>query len=389
MAKVILGKGKDKRVRQGHPWIYDNEVEEIKGEFKDGEVVDVLSYKDAFIGRGYINPASKILVRMLTYEQEEINHDFFKRRIQQAWDYRCMLTSASSYRLIFAEADLLPALIVDKFEDILVVQTLALGIDIHKETIADILMDIVKPRGIYERNDVHVRELEGMQQIKGFLRDSFDTTVKINENGLQILVDIKDGQKTGYFLDQRENRAAIANICKGAKVLDCFCHTGSFSLHAARYGAHSVTGVDISEHAVEWASNNAEINGLSSICEFKALNAFDYLKELSDGKSHYDVVVLDPPAFTKSRDTINSAVRGYKEINLRALKILNPGGFLVTSSCSHHIDDELFLDIIFDAAIDAKRQVRIVEQRSQSKDHPVLLASPETKYLKFVIAQVL
>jgi 23S rRNA (cytosine1962-C5)-methyltransferase len=255
--------------------------------------------------------------------------------------------------------------------------------------IADILMDVIKPEGIYERNDVPVRELEGLKQIKGFVRGNFNTTLKIRENCVDIIVDIKDGQKTGYFLDQRENRAAMADICKGADVLDCFCHTGSFSVHAAKYGAKSVTGVDISAHATECAAKNASLNSLDHICNFVTANAFDYLRELRDNKSEFDVVILDPPAFTKSRETVKGAIRGYKEINLQALKLIKPEGFLVSCSCSHHIDDDLFLDIIYDASIDAKRQVKIVELRSQAKDHPILLASPETKYLKFVIAQVI
>lgn len=389
MAKVIIAKGKDSKAKQGFPWLYDNEVVEVKGKYNPGDIVDVTTHSGKFIGRGYINPMSKIIVRILTYNDEEINHDFFKSRIKQAWDYRQKVTDTSSCRAIFAEADMLPALVVDKFDEYLVIQTLALGMDIHKETIADILTEVIKPQGIFERNDVPVRELEGLKQTKGFLRGRFDTTVEIRENGFKMLVDIKEGQKTGYFLDQKENRASISSICKDACVLDCFCHTGSFSVHAAGYGAKSVTGVDISGHATQWAAKNAEINGLHNICCFKTMNAFDYLRELSEQKPLHDVIILDPPAFTKNRETIASAVRGYKEINLRALKSINPGGFLVTSSCSHHIDDELFLDIIYDASIDAKRQVRIVEQRSQAKDHPVLLASPETKYLKFIIAQVM
>lgn len=389
MAKIIIAKGKDKRIKYGHPWVYDNEVLEIKGYYKPGDIVDVLSSSGKFIGRGYINPASKILVRILTYKEEDINYDFFKLRIQQAWEYRKKLVDTSSCRLIFAEADFLPALIVDKFDKYLVVQTLALGIDKYKEVITDILMDIIKPEGIFERNDAPVRELEGLSQIKGFLLGKFDTIINIQENGLNFLVDIKNGQKTGYFLDQRENRTSISDICKNASVLDCFCYTGSFSIHAAKYGANSVTGLDISEYAVELAKKNASINSLDHICNFQVANVFDYLKELSKSKAQFDVVILDPPAFTKNRETISNAIRGYKEINLRALKIIRPGGFLVTSSCSHHIDEELFFDIIYNAAIDAKRQIKIVEQRGQAKDHPVLLAVPETKYLKFVIAQVL
>ncbi len=389
MAKAFLVKGKEKRVEYGHPWIFRSDIAEIKGNFEPGDIVDIFSSKNRFLGRGYINLKSQISIRLLTYEDEPVDYGFFYRRIESAWNYRKKVADPASCRVVFAESDLLPALIVDKFSDYLVLQTLALGIDKYKAQIVDILDDIIKPTGIYERNDVPVRELEGLKQCKGFLRGNFDTSIEMVENGIKFIVDIENGQKTGFFLDQKENRAALKPFVGGAKVLDCFCHTGSFSLHAAKYGAKSVLGIDISEHAVECSTKNAVINGLDSICRFEAANTFDKLRGYYDTGETFDVIILDPPAFTKSRNTIESAVRGYKEINLRAMKILEKGGFLVTCSCSHHIDPDLFLDIIYDASIDSKRRIRQVEFRSQSKDHPILLSSEETQYLKCAILQVL
>jgi 23S rRNA (cytosine1962-C5)-methyltransferase len=388
MAKAFLVKGKEKRVEYGHPWIFKSDIESINGEFTPGDVVDVYSSKNKFLGRGYINPKSQITIRMLTYDHEEVNHEFLYNRIKAAWEYRQRVADTNSCRAIFAESDFLPALIVDKFADYLVIQTLALGIDKYKTEIVDILNEIIKPAGIFERNDVPVRELEGLDQRKGFLSKEFDTNVEMVENGVKFLVDVKDGQKTGFFLDQKENRAAIAPFVKDAKVLDCFSHTGSFALHAAHYGAKDVLGIDISEHAVECATKNAQLNGLESNCRFKAANTFDILREYYDNGEKFDTIVLDPPAFTKTRGAVEGAVRGYKEINLRAMKIIHSGGFLVTCSCSHHVDPELFMDIVYNAAIDARRKVRLIEYRSQAKDHPILLAAEETEYLKCAILQI-
>jgi len=389
MAKVTIEKGKQKRVESGHPWVYGNEVASIEGEYSPGDIVEVYNFKGKFIGKGYITPKSQILVRIMTRNKdEEINEDFFRRRIENAWEYRKKVIDTNACRVVFAEADFLPALIVDKFGDFLVVQTLALGIDIHKETIVKLLNEIISPKGIYERNDVPVREIEGLEMKKGFLSEPFDTMVKIIENGINFYVDIENGQKTGYFLDQKENRAAIQNIVEGARVLDCFCHTGSFSIHAGYYGAREVQGIDISEHAVEFARKNAELNNLQDICKFEVANAFDKLRELQESREKYDVVILDPPAFTKSKSTVEGAYRGYKDINLRAMKIIKPGGFLVTASCSQHMTPDLFMEVIFDAAKDAKRVLRQVEYRSQAKDHPILWNSGETHYLKFIILQV-
>lgn len=390
MAKVIIEKGKQKRVESGHPWVFKNEVSDIQGDYNPGDIVDVYNFKDRFIGRGYINPKSQILVRIMTRDiDEKIDEEFFRRRITDAWEYRKKVTDTNSCRVIFAEADFLPALIVDKFGDYLVIQTLALGIDIWKDTIVKILNEVIHPKGIYERNDVHVRELEGLQMEKGFLSEPFDTMVKIVENGINFYVDIENGQKTGYFLDQKENRASIKGIVQGAKVLDCFCHTGSFALHSGFYGAKEVLGIDISEHAVEFARKNAMLNNLQDVCKFEVADVFDRLREFEESGEKFDVVILDPPAFAKSQSALKGATRGYKEINLRAMKILKKGGFLVTSSCSQHMTPDLFLKVIHDAAWDAKKTLRQVEYRTQGKDHPILWSSSETYYLKFLILQVI
>ena len=389
MAKAFLVKGKEDRVAYGHPWIFRSDIESIDGDFTPGDVVDVYSKKNKFLGRGYINPKSQITIRMLTYDHQEINYDFIYKKILAAWEYRKKVADINSCRAIFAESDFLPALIVDKFSEYLVVQTLSLGIERYKNQIVEILNDIMKPAGIYERNDVSVRELEGLEQKKGFLSKEFDTKVLMKENGVKFMVDIENGQKTGFFLDQKENRAALKPFVKNSKVLDCFSHTGSFALHAAHYGAKEVLGIDISEHAVKSAEENAVLNGFEGLCRFEVANTFDKLREFSDCGEKFDTVVLDPPAFTKSRGAVEGAVRGYKEINLRAMKTINSGGFLVTCSCSHHVGPDMFLDLIYTAAFDARRQVRLVEYRSQAKDHPILLASEETQYLKCAILQII
>src|SRR6185436_5991977 len=306
----------------------------------------------------------------------------------QSWEYRKRIGYTENCRLVFGEADSLPQLIIDKFNDHLVIQTLALGIDIWKPAIVNAINQVFKPKGIYERNDVPVRELEGMQQQKGFLSLPFDTKIIINENGLKFYVDIENGQKTGYFLDQQDNRRAIQHIVKGADVLGAFTYTGTFEIHAAKYGARSVLGFDISENAVEQANKNAALNGLENICKFQAANAFDVLKQWSKEERKYDVVMLDPPAFTKSRETIQKAVAGYKEINLRGMKLLNPGGFLVTSSCTSLVNAELFLEIIDMAAKDARRKLRQVTFQTQAPDHPIVRGIENTQYLKFLIAEV-
>jgi len=318
-----------------------------------------------------------------------INDTFFYNRILQAWQYRQQIGYVENCRLVFGEADMLPALIVDKFNDHFVIQTLALGIDKWKPAIVAAIQKIFKPKGIYERNDVPVREVEGLQQIKGFLSEPFETKIIINENGLKFHVDIETGQKTGYFLDQQDNRRAIQHIVKGAHVLEAFCYTGTFSLHAAHYGASSVFGIDISENAVAAAQRNAELNGYAHVCKFEAMNAFDVLKQWGKDGRRYDVVMLDPPAFTKSRENIQKAITGYKEINLRGMKLVKPSGFLVTASCTNLVQPELFLQIMDMAAKDAKRSLRQVCWQTQASDHPILWNVPTTQYLKFLIVQVL
>ena len=389
MSKVFLNKKISQRISNGHPWIYSNEVHHIKGEVAPGDIVEVFTHDDKFIGKGYINPKSLIIIRLLTRDsKEEINEQFFHRRILAAWEYRKKIGYTENCRLIFGEADFLPALIIDKFNDYFVIQTLSLGIEMWKEAIVKSLQTIFSPKGIYERNDVPVRELEGLEQKKGFLSESFDTNIIITENGLRFQVDIENGQKTGYFLDQQDNRRAIENIVKGADVLGAFIYTGTFEIHAAHYGAKSVLGIDISESAVLQANKNAALNGLENICTFQTKNAFDVLKEWSKEEKKYDVVMLDPPAFTKSRENIQNAIKGYKEINLRGMKLIKPGGFLVTSSCTNLVSPEAFLETIHQAAKDARRTLRQVTFNAQSSDHPIIWGLENTNYLKFLIVQV-
>ncbi|MCW3114015.1 MAG: class SAM-dependent rRNA methyltransferase [Segetibacter sp.] len=390
MSKVILQKKISQRVANGHPWIFSNEIDKIEAEVKPGEIVEVYTFDNKFVGKGYINPKSQITVRLLSRDRNEtIDEKFIFNRIQAAWDYRKKIGYTENCRLIFGEADFLPALIIDKFNDYFVIQTLSLGMEVWKSTIVKALQTIFNPKGIYERNDVPVRELEGLEQKKGWLTESSDTNILINENGLQFYVDIENGQKTGYFLDQQDNRRAIRHIAKGADVLGVFTYTGTFEIHAAHYGAKSVLGLDISENAVLQATKNAELNGLANVCRFEAVNAFDVLKQWGKDGRQYDVVMLDPPAFTKSRENIDKAVTGYKEINLRGMKLVRPGGFLVTSSCTNLVSPELFLDTINMAAKDARRKLRQVTFRAQASDHPIIWGIENTNYLKFLIVQVL
>ena len=388
MATVTLRKTRETRVRGGHPWIYASEIEKVEGAFENGDIVDVADFRGKFIGRGFYNPASQISLRILTRNDEPCDRAFFERRVRDAWEYRKLLCDPDSCRLIYSESDFLPGLVVDKFGDILVLQSLSLGIERIKDMLCDILMEIVQPAGIWERSDVPVRRLEGLEQTTGLLRGEVPDEVEMWENSIRFLVDVKHGQKTGFFLDQKQNRAAIAPLCKGARVLDCFCHNGSFSLHAAKYGAADVLGVDISEEALEVARRNAALNGFENV-RFEAHNCFDLLRELTDANALYDLVILDPPAFTKNKAAVQSAIRGYKEINLRGLKLTRPGGFLVTCSCSQHVLPEMFQDVINQAARDAKKRIRLVEYRTQGYDHPILPQSVETKYLKTMILQVM
>jgi len=389
MTKVILKKKISHRVENGHPWIFANEVNTIDGAPEDGDIVEVLTHDKKFIGKGYINAKSQIIVRLLTrHKNEDINEAFFYERLRQAWQYKSRLGYRDNCRLVFGEADFLPALIIDKFNDYFVIQTLALGIDKWKPALVAALEKLFKPKGIYERNDVPVRELEGLPQQKGFLSAPFDTNITIRENGLRFYVDIENGQKTGYFLDQQDNRRAIRHIVEGADVLGAFTYTGTFEIHAAHYGAKSVLGIDISANAVEQANRNAALNGLQDTVRFEALNAFDVLKQWGKDGKQWDVVMLDPPAFTKSRENIQKAITGYKEINLRGMKLIKPGGFLVTSSCTNLVSPELFLQTIDMAAKDARRKLRQVVWQAQSADHPILRGIENTHYLKFLIVQV-
>ncbi|VBB08492.1 s-adenosylmethionine-dependent methyltransferase [Lucifera butyrica] len=389
LAKLFMRKGAQYRVESGHPWVYQSEVDYIDGNFEPGDIIDVYNFRQKWIGRGYINPRSQIIVRIMTREQEPIDRSFFQKRIEAAWNYRKQFLPEAEYcRLVYGEADFLPALIVDKFGPYMVIQTLALGIDRFKDTIVGVLDEMFQPAGIFERNDVPVRKLEGLELRKGYLKGQFNPRITVLENGIPFYADIENGQKTGFFYDQRENRAFLKQLVPGAEVLDCFCHTGSFTVHSAIYGAKQVTAVDISAEAIELARENARNNNVEEQCSFQVANAFDFLRTATETGQQYDVVILDPPAFTKSRGALEGAARGYKEINLRGLKLVRPGGYLVTCSCSYHMDRNLFSAIVVDAARDTRKVIRQVEYRTQAKDHPILLAAAETEYLKFLVVQV-
>ena len=380
MAKAILRKTRETRVRGGHPWIYASEIDKTEGECAPGDIIDVYSCKGTMLGRALYNPRSQITLRMLTTQDEPVDEAFFRSRLTDAWEYRKRLCDTQSCRVVYSESDFLPGLVVDKFGGVLVMQTLSLGMDMRKDMLARLLCEITGATGAYERNDVPVRRHEGLEMQTGLLLGEVPDRVEMVENGILYHVDVKHGQKTGFFLDQKQNRAAIAPLCPGARVLDCFCHNGSFALNAAKYGAKSVLGVDISEDALDVARENAA---------FEAHNCFDFLREQTDAGEKYDLVILDPPAFTKSRQAVESALRGYKEINLRGLKLTRPGGFMVTCSCSQHVSTEAFQEMVNHAARDAKKRVRLVEYRTQALDHPILPAAPETKYLKCMILQVM
>lgn len=393
-AVVTLKKGEGRTIKAGGMWVFDNEIANIMGEFENGDMVIVQDFDGYKMGKGFINTNSKITIRLMTRNSEEkIDEEFLTMRVRNAWEYRKKTVDTSSCRIIFGEADFLPGLVVDKFSDVLVVQSLALGIDRLKHIILDSLVKILKEdgitiRGIYERSDAKVRTNEGLERIKGFIGEEFDTKVEIVENGVHYMVDVKDGQKTGFFLDQKYNRLAIQKLCKDAKVLDCFTHTGSFALNAGIAGAGSVLGVDASQLAVDQATENAALNGLSDIVKFQCSDVFELLPELEKKKEQFDVVILDPPAFTKSRNSIKNAVKGYREINLRAMKLVKDGGFLATCSCSHFMSYELFTKTINEAARNVHKRLRQVEFRTQAPDHPILWAADESYYLKFYIFQV-
>ncbi|MFK7693476.1 class I SAM-dependent rRNA methyltransferase [Paenibacillus sp. HJGM_3] len=458
MATVVLDRKRKKRVEHGHPWVYQNEIERIDGHYEPGDLVQVTTHQGQSLAVGYINPHSQITVRIVSYSPlERMDRDFFVGRIRQALAHRDrFVTNTDAYRLVFGEADFLPGLVVDKYADVLVVQILSLGMDLCRDAIVEALREVMNPSGIYERSDVPVRRLEGLEPRTGVLYGDCPRHVRIVENGLQLEVDIVEGQKTGYFFDQRENRASIAKLMTGwgarsgialrriesddpsggrlapvnangkevtfpywdgASVLECFSHTGSFTLHACLYGAKKVTCLDISEHAIESAKRNVELNGFEDRVEFVVADAFDYLREqvrgLEERKSRantgsegssakkvdtskpmaaqgrtWDVVILDPPAFAKTRSAVESACRGYKDINLHAMKLVNEGGYLVTASCSYHVRPELFLETIHAAAADAGKVVRLIDFHGAGKDHPHILGVDEGDYLKFAILEV-
>jgi 23S rRNA (cytosine1962-C5)-methyltransferase len=394
LAVVTLKKGEGRILKSGGMWIFDNEAASIMGSFENGDIVLVHDFDGYPMGRGYINTNSKILVRILTRNaDQEIDEAFFEKRVRDAWEYRKKVVDTSSCRIIFGEADFLPGLVVDKFSDVLVVQSLALGIDRWKNLIVDLLKKVlledgITIRGVYERSDAKVRRQEGMLPWKGFIGEEFPTTVEIVENGVRYEVDVMNGQKTGFFLDQKYNRLAIQKLCKDAKVLDCFTHTGSFALNAGIAGAKSVLGVDASQLAVDQATANAALNNLSDTVKFQCEDVFDLLPRLEEAGEKFDVVILDPPAFAKSRNSVKNAVKGYREINLRAMKLVREGGFLATCSCSHFMTYELFTQTIGQAARNVHKRLRQVEYRTQASDHPILWSSDESYYLKFYIFQV-
>ncbi|OGV95369.1 MAG: SAM-dependent methyltransferase [Nitrospinae bacterium RIFCSPLOWO2_02_39_17] len=387
---IKLKKGADKRIRSGHLWIFSNEITDKLKKYKGGDIADLYSYKGEFLGRGYINPLSLIAIRILTYKKEDIDTNFFYNRINRALSYRKeMYPDANSYRVVFGESDFLPGLIVDKYEDYLIVQILSLGMEIRKDTILNALEDVFHPAGIIERNDVAVRELEGLKIHKGILKGDLKDNIIIRENGVKFEVDILNGQKTGFFFDQRENRQVIKKyVKKGGRVLDCFCYSGAWSIHSARNGADEVIGLDSSDDAIKLAKRNAEINGFSERCRFKNVDVFDELRRLVSVGEKFDAIILDPPAFVKSAGKVKEALKGYKEINLQAMKLLKNGGILITCSCSYHIDKETFRDMLIQAASDSERDFRIIEFRGQAPDHPVLLSMRETEYLKCAVLKM-
>ena len=393
-ALAILKKGEGRTIKAGGMWIFDNEIDHISGEFENGDIIEVHDFDDYFMGYGFINVNSKIRIRMMSRRKEHpVTEELMEKRVRAAWEYRKQVVDIGCCRVIFGEADFLPGIVVDKFSDVLVVESLALGIDKWKPVILDKLKkvlaeDNIHVRGIYERSDAKVRENEGMERWKGFVGETFDTRVEITENGVKYIVDVEDGQKTGFFLDQKNNRTAIRKLCPGKKVLDCFTHTGSFALNAGMAGAASVLGVDASMAGIDQAMENAKLNGLEDRVRFQCADVFELLPKLEEQGEKFDLVILDPPAFTKSRKAVKNAVKGYREINMRGLKLVEEGGFLATCSCSHFMEPELFAKTIKEAARSAHKRLRQVEFHTQAPDHPILWAAEESYYLKFYIFQV-
>ena len=394
LAIVTLKKGEGRFLKGGGMWIFDNEIDLVTGSFEDGDIVLVHDFDGYPLGRGFINRNSKIRIRMMTRNQDqEIDEEFLRMRVKNAWEYRKKTVDTDSCRLIFGEADFLPGFVADKFSDVLVIQSLALGIDRFKETLVRLIKEVlledgIRIRGVFERSDAKEREKEGMERLKGFLGNPFDTCVPIVENGVHYEVDVRDGQKTGFFLDQKYNRLAIQRLAKDASVLDCFTHTGSFALNAAKGGAREVLGVDVSELGVNQARRNAELNGMGDRVQFLCEDVFELLPRLEKEGREFDLVILDPPAFTKSRNSVKNAVKGYREINLRGMKLVRDGGYLATCSCYHFMSYELFTQTLGQAARNVHRRLRQVEYRIQAPDHPILWAADESYYLKFYIFQV-
>jgi len=385
---VKLKRNEEKKLINGFPWVYANEVSSISGKDIQGSVCKVTSFDDRFIGIGFINHASKIIVRMISNKEEEVNYDFFYKRIKESNDYRLSMGYSDNYRAVFSESDFLPGLIVDKYGDYLSIQILSLAMEIRKQMIIDILVDIFKPKGIYERSDVNVREKEGLKQFKGLVYGSLDEEIIIHENGLKLYVDIENGQKTGYFLDQKENRDNIKYYCKNKKVLDCFCNVGGFSLNASKNGAKEVIALDISERAIESVNKNAELNGLTNINAIKC-DVFEKLREYKKNNEKFDVIVLDPPAFIKSSSTIKEGYNGYLDINTLGLKLVNKGGYLITCSCSQHLTLQLFTKLIEESVNHSKVKAKLIEIKFQARDHASLINLNESLYLKVAVIKVL
>jgi len=387
---LYVKKGFEKAIYDGHPWIYKNAIDRVRGDYGPGDLVEIKDWRGKFLGIGYINPASYISARILTRKKEDIDSRFWRKRLERALDFRKKLdiNALDAYRLVFSEADFMPGLIIDKFNDYLVMQVLTLGMERLKEAIVGIIVDLLPVKGIYQKNDIAVRSIEGLSMVDELLFGEVPDEVIINENGVQFYVNISGGQKTGHYLDQRCNRALLNPISRGARVLDAFCYTGGFGLNAANFGAKSVIGIDASEDAVRTARRNAELNGVSEICEYEVANVFDRLRELEEKGLQFDLVVLDPPAFAKNKRAVEGALKGYKEINLRAMKILKSSGFLLTCSCSHHISWDLFEGIILEAAKDAHKSLRVVARTGQPSDHPVLMGFDESLYLKCLLLEI-
>ena len=392
MTKVTLKRNEGRTISAGGLWVFDNEIDMIDGDYENGDIVEVVSFKDDFLGYGYINDNSKIRIRLLSRNRNEvIDKQFFKNRILDAWNYRKSVVETNCCRVVFSDSDRLPGLIIDKFNDVLVFEIDTLGMDVRKQMLVEAAKEVfeqdeVSIKGIYERSDARVRTLEGLERVKGFIGEPFETLIEVDENGVKLNINVADGQKTGYFLDQKYNHLYIRNICKDARVLDCCTHTGGFALSAAKT-AKQVIGIDASDLAIKQAIENSELNGFNNT-EFIVADVFDYLIEMEEKGERFDVIILDPPAFTKSKNSVKNASKGYKEINYRAMKLIRPGGFLVTCSCSEYMPRDLFMKIILSAGNDAHKRLRLVESRAQGPDHPVILGNNVSDYLKCIIVQV-